>query len=137
MGIISVVLLVLFIIAAALLILIVLVQDDQGEGFSGLFGGSSASFGPRTGNILTRFTTVLAIVFMVGAFALAWLNRTPELGDVVSKARLESLRSDEDSSWWVESGEIVNADEESASAEAAAEGESEDGSAGASDDESE
>lgn len=117
MGVISIVLLVLFIVAAALLILIVLVQDDQGEGIGGLFGGSSASFGPRTGNILTRFTTILAMVFMIGAFALAWLNRTPELGDVVSKARLESLRASEDSSWWVESGEVVSGEAEEATVE--------------------
>ncbi|MBN2565847.1 MAG: preprotein translocase subunit SecG [Candidatus Eisenbacteria bacterium] len=112
MGVISVVLLVLFVIASMLLVLVVLVQDDQGEGFGGLFGGSAASFGARTGNILTKFPTVLAVAFLVGAFALAWLNRTPELGDVVNRARLESLRSgEEDENWWVEAGEITGDEE--------------------------
>ena len=103
MGLLSIVLLVIFAIAALLMILVIMLQDDQGEGIGGLFGGgSSSAFGSRSGNILTRFTTVLGAIFIVGAFALAWLNRTPESTDIVEKARLEQMQATEESNWWVE-----------------------------------
>jgi preprotein translocase subunit SecG len=103
MGLVSAILLIFFVIASVFLILLVLVQDEHGEGLGGLFSGSGASFGPRTGNVLTRFTTILAAAFLAGAFAVAWLNRTPELGDVVSRARLEAIQSGEQDAWWVQS----------------------------------
>jgi len=103
MGLLSIVLLVIFAIAALLMILVIMLQDDQGEGIGGLFGGgSSSAFGSRSGNILTRFTTILGAIFIVGAFALAWLNRSPESTDIVEKARLEQMQEVEESNWWVE-----------------------------------
>jgi preprotein translocase subunit SecG len=103
MGLLSIVLLVIFAIASLLMILVIMLQDDQGEGIGGLFGGgSSSAFGSRSGNILTRFTTVLGAIFIVGAFALAWLNRTPESTDILEQARLEQLQAADESNWWVE-----------------------------------
>ena len=103
MGLLSIVLLVIFALAAVLMILVIMLQDDQGEGIGGLFGGgSSSAFGSRSGNILTRFTTILGAIFIVGAFALAWLNRTPESTDIIEKARLEQMQEAESSNWWVE-----------------------------------
>jgi preprotein translocase subunit SecG len=103
MGLLSIVLLVFFTIAALLMILVIMLQDDQGEGIGGLFGGgSSSAFGSRSGNILTRFTSILGAIFIVGAFALAWLNRTPESTDILQKARLEKVQQAEESNWWVE-----------------------------------
>jgi preprotein translocase subunit SecG len=103
MGLLSIVLLVLFALAALLMILVIMLQDDQGEGIGGLFGGgSSSAFGSRSGNILTRFTSILGAIFIIGAFALAWLNRTPESSDIVEKARLEQVKGTEDTNWWVE-----------------------------------
>jgi preprotein translocase subunit SecG len=109
MGIVSVVLLIIFIIACLLVVLVVLLQDEQGEGLGGIFGGSSASFGPRRGNVLTRFTTIVGAAFMIGAFALAWLNRTPEAGDVARKARLEKLKTEASADWFVESSPTAGA----------------------------
>ena len=103
MGLLSIVLLVIFAMAALLMILVIMLQDDQGEGIGGLFGGgSSSAFGSRSGNILTRFTSILGAIFIVGAFALAWLNRTPETTDILEKARLEQMQKTEESNWWVE-----------------------------------
>lgn len=82
---------------------VVLIQDDQGGGIGAMFGGGSGTpFGARTGNVLTRLTTVLAIIFLVAAFALAWINRTPEAGNVIGRARAERLLGIERSDWWVE-----------------------------------
>ncbi len=104
MGFLGIVILVILAISAVLLVLVVLVQDEEGEGIGGLFGGGSATpFGSRSGNILTKFTTVLATIFIACAFLLAWINRTPSSGNVVGKAREEALKQSESSgTWWAE-----------------------------------
>ena len=103
MGLVSILILILFVLSALILILVILIQDDQGEGLGGLFGGgSSSAFGPRTGNVLTRFTSVVAAIFLVSAFGIAWLNRSPEAGDILQKARVEKLKEAEENNWWVE-----------------------------------
>lgn len=98
----GIIILVVFIITAVLLVLIVLIQDDQGGGIGGMFGGgeSSSPFGSRTGNVLTKFTSILGAVFLVAAFALAWLNRTPDRDDFLERARLQTLQAEE-GQWWV------------------------------------
>ena len=103
MGLIGIVLLVVLVISAILLVLVVLVQDEQGEGIGGIFGGgSSTAFGSRSGNVLTRFTAVLATVFLVCCFGMAWINRTPAAGNVIGKARQQALSTTEQQSWWVQ-----------------------------------
>ena len=78
---------ILFILAALILTLIVLIQDDQGEGIGGLFGGgSSTPFGSRSGNVLTRFTGILAAVFLVTCVILGLANRSSELKELASPA---------------------------------------------------
>lgn len=106
MGLISIILLVLFVIVALIMMFIVLIQDDQGEGIAGMFGGAGTTpLGSRSGNVLTRFTSILGALFLFGAFALAWLNRTPEYSNLEAKARIERLQQSENSDWWVEKSE--------------------------------
>jgi preprotein translocase subunit SecG len=103
MGLISVVLLVILVVSAVLLVLVVLVQDDQGEGLGGIFGGGSTTpFGSRSGNVLTRFTAILAAVFLFCIFGIAWMNKTPEAGNVIGIAREQSLKGSQQQSWWVQ-----------------------------------
>ena len=78
MGVLSIALLVFFIIVAILLVLLVLVQNDESGGLGGIFsGGSASAFGSRSGNILTKTTTILGSLFLVVSFGLALMNRTP------------------------------------------------------------
>lgn len=99
MGFLGIVLLVIFVLTALLLIGLVMIQDDQGEGLGGIFGGSGgASMGSRSGNILTKTTSIVGAVFLVTAFGLAWINKTPESGNVINAAREQM--SQEDNEWW-------------------------------------
>jgi preprotein translocase subunit SecG len=88
MGVLSIVLLVFFAVIAVLLILLVLVQNEEGDSLGGIFaGGSSSAFGSRSGNVLTRATTVLGALFLIISLGLALLNRTPGGSGVESAGR--------------------------------------------------
>ena len=96
MGILSIILLVLFVIASLLLILLVLVQ---GEGLGGIFGGASNTpFGSRSGNVLTRFTSILAAFFLILSLGLAWVNRSTEKDDLLGSVK--SNTEAEATEWW-------------------------------------
>ena len=103
MSAIAIVILVTLVLSAVLLVLLVLIQDESGEGVGGIFGGGSTTpFGSRAGNVLTRLTAVLGAVFMVCAFTLAWMNRSPEAGNVIGKARQQQLQTPTTEDWWVQ-----------------------------------
>jgi preprotein translocase subunit SecG len=88
MGVFSIVLLVFFVIIAVLLILLVLVQNEEGDSLGGIFaGGSGSAFGSRSGNVLTRTTTVLGALFLVLSLGLALLNRGPGTSGVEAEGR--------------------------------------------------
>jgi preprotein translocase subunit SecG len=107
MGVLSVVLLVFFIIAAILLILLVLIQNEEGDSLGGIFAGSSSSaFGSRSGNVLTRATSILGGIFLVLSLGLALLNRTSGGTGVESAGR--QLQSDVTNDWWQENDEGEN-----------------------------
>ncbi|GHV90011.1 hypothetical protein AGMMS50268_05140 [Spirochaetia bacterium] len=101
MGVLSIVLLVFFVITAILLVLLVLVQNEEGDSLGGIFaGGSSSAFGSRSGNVLTKATTVLGALFLVLSLSLALINRTPGDSGVESAGR--RLSTDGAGSSWVE-----------------------------------
>jgi preprotein translocase subunit SecG len=111
MGVLSVLLLVFFVIAAVLLILLVLVQNEEGDSLGGIFaGGSGSAFGSRSGNVLTRATTILGALFLIISFSLALINRTPGGTGVERAARQLSTEAAGD--WWQETeGEGAAVDE--------------------------
>ncbi|MDR1278493.1 MAG: preprotein translocase subunit SecG [Treponema sp.] len=88
MNVLSIVLLVFFVIIAVLLILLVLIQNEEGDSLGGIFaGGSGSAFGSRSGNVLTKTTTVLGALFLIISLSLALLNRTPGGSGVESAGR--------------------------------------------------
>jgi len=102
MGVLSTVLLVFFVIIAVLLVLLVLVQNEEGDSLGGIFaGGSGSAFGSRSGNVLTRTTTVLGALFLIISLGLALINRTPG-GSGVLKEGQELFREGGTSGNWLE-----------------------------------
>jgi preprotein translocase subunit SecG len=101
MGILSVILLVFFVIIAVLLVLFVLIQNEEGDGLGGIFaGGSSTAFGSRSGNVLTRTTSVLGALFLVVSLGLALLSRTTSGSGVEEVGR--QLATEQTGTSWLE-----------------------------------
>jgi preprotein translocase subunit SecG len=101
MTILGTVLLVFFIIVAILLVLLVLIQTEEGDSLGGIFaGGSGSAFGSRSGNVLTRATTVLGALFLVISLGLALLNRTP--GGTGVEAAGRELSGDQQTTNWLD-----------------------------------
>ncbi len=64
----------LYVLVCFVLLLVVLLQQGKGGDIASAFGGSSsqAAFGARAGaTLLTKATTVLGVLFMLGALGLA------------------------------------------------------------------
>jgi preprotein translocase subunit SecG len=111
MGVLSIVLLVFFVIVAILLVLLVLIQNEEGDSLGGIFaGGSGSAFGSRSGNVLTRATTVLGALFLIVSLGLALLNRTPGGTGVEEAGR--QISTEAGTSDWV--NEALNPDGTSA-----------------------
>jgi preprotein translocase subunit SecG len=99
MGILGIVLLVFFVIVSILLILLVLAQNEEGDSLGGIFaGGSASAFGSRSGNVLTRATSLLGALFLVISLALALVNRSPTGAGVESAGR--QLAPEGSAEWW-------------------------------------
>ncbi|MDR0785607.1 MAG: preprotein translocase subunit SecG [Treponema sp.] len=109
MSVLGTILLVFFIITAVLLVLLVLVQDEEGDSLGGIFaGGSASAFGSRSGNILTRVTSVLGALFLVLSLGLALVNKTSNGSGVEAAGR--QLSTEQKGNSWVDeeiSGEAL------------------------------
>jgi preprotein translocase subunit SecG len=101
MGVLGILFLVFFVIIAVLLILLVLIQNEEGDSLGGIFaGGSGSAFGSRSGNVLTRTTSILGALFLIISLGLALVNRSP--GDSGVEAAGRQFSSDANSDWWQE-----------------------------------
>ncbi|MDR2313334.1 MAG: preprotein translocase subunit SecG [Spirochaetaceae bacterium] len=101
MGLLGILLLVIFVVVAILLILLVLVQNEEGDSIGGIFaGGSASAFGSRSGNVLTRATSILGACFLILSFALALLHRSSGGAGVEAEGRRQA--AEQDSEWYKE-----------------------------------
>jgi preprotein translocase subunit SecG len=69
---------ILYVLTCFLLLLVVLLQQGKGGDMASAFGGggSQTAFGARAGaTVLTRATTVLGALFMIGAIMLGIMGR--------------------------------------------------------------
>ncbi len=85
------------VLIAVTLILIVLVQSARGTDVAAAFGGmgSQAAFGPRgTATVLSKATTVLAILFMLTSISLSVLsNRARGGGESILGGQQETQQT--------------------------------------------
>ena len=101
MGVLGIILLVFFVMVAILLVLLVLVQNEEGNSLGGIFaGGSGSAFGSRSGNVLTRATTILGALFLVISLGLALMNRSPTGSGVEAAGR--ALMPESGADWFLE-----------------------------------
>ncbi|MDR0558331.1 MAG: preprotein translocase subunit SecG [Treponema sp.] len=115
MEVLGVVLLVFFIIVAILLVFLVLIQDEEGDSLGGIFaGGSSSAFGSRSGNILTKATSVLGVLFLILSLGLALVSKSDAGSGVEAAGR--QLSTESSASNWVDE-ELGGADKSGATAE--------------------
>ncbi len=66
-----------YVLICAVLITIVLMQSSKGEGLAGVFGGGGGGqtlFGGRTGDVMTKATSILGAVFMILSLVLALIS---------------------------------------------------------------
>ncbi|HZJ88375.1 MAG TPA: preprotein translocase subunit SecG [Sphaerochaeta sp.] len=99
MGVLSIILLVLFVIVSLLLVFLIAIQDEQSEGLGGIFGGGSqTTFGSRTGNVVNRATGTLAILFLVLALLVAFVNKSPSKDTLLESVTTEEVT--ETTEWW-------------------------------------
>ena len=103
MSILGIIILAVFVLIAILLVLLVLIQNEEGEGLGGIFaGGSGSAFGSRSGNVLTRTTSVLGALFLLFSFGMAFLNREADISGV-ERAGLEQ-QAEQDADWIWDTG---------------------------------
>lgn len=73
---------VLFAIICVLLVVVILLQSDKSAGMGILGGGSSQSaFGSSTADVITKITSVMVALFMLGSLGLAILE-SKRVGDM-------------------------------------------------------
>ena len=76
------------IICSILLIGIILIQRTRGQGVGGLafgVGMGESLFGAQAGNVLTKITVILAVVFLLNTTILAMIRVVPEDESVSDK----------------------------------------------------
>ncbi len=84
---------ILFVIDAILLILLVLLQSSKSSGAE-LFGTTTQNvFGAQSGDILSKATTVLATIFLAGAFGIAvYQSSRPSILDIKLKEKEKQIK---------------------------------------------
>src|SRR5437016_775729 len=79
-----------YVVVCFLLFVVVLLQQGRGGDIAAAFGGSSSqtAFGARAGaTVLTRATTILGTLFMIGALSLSLMSHAGTGSSVVSGVR--------------------------------------------------
>ena len=85
------VLLVVEVVSCFLLIGVILLQKTKGQGIGMAFGAGvgESLFGAQVGNVLTKTTVILAIIFLVNTTILSLLGLSRGSGSVIDSVRVK------------------------------------------------
>ena len=84
------------IITSIFLILFVLIQSGKGAEAGAMFGGASQAFlGTKSGNVLTKITTSLAIIFMATSIVLTFIQSQKNNSTIMQDAKINVEQSAE------------------------------------------
>lgn len=80
------------VIVGLMLIGIILIQKSKGQGMGTAFGGGMGEslFGSQVGNVLTKITVVLALIFMVNSTFLAFMKSSGRRRDISVTDRIDA-----------------------------------------------
>ena len=89
---------VLLVFLGFILIVLVLLQRGRGGGLAGAFGGmgGASAFGTKAGDIFTRITVVVAILWVLTAGVSGLVARSPSTQNAASRASGLRQGADED-----------------------------------------
>lgn len=95
MGVLISVLTVLFSILCVLLIIIILLQSNKSAGMGILGGSSQSAFGSTTASVVTKATSVMVALFMIGSLGLSVFESSKSSleKDVLSDAEVLELEN--------------------------------------------
>ena len=65
---------VLFLILCVFLVIVILLQSDKSAGMGILGGSSQSAFGSSTADVITKITTVMVAIFLIGSLGLSVLE---------------------------------------------------------------
>jgi len=99
MHVLSILMTILEVVVCLLLIGLVLIQRSKGDGLSSAFGGGMGEsiFGANVGNVVTRTTVVLGLVFLVNTILLTMIltaSRGNATGSVMDNAPVRAPSAD-------------------------------------------
>jgi preprotein translocase subunit SecG len=87
---------VFFIILCVLLVILILLQSDKGAGMGILGGSSQSAFGSSTADVITKITSVMVGIFMVGSLGLSIMEskRVSDFNEKLLKTNKKSTMPD-------------------------------------------
>ncbi|WKC77642.1 preprotein translocase subunit SecG [Borreliella turdi] len=66
---------IIFVIVSIFIILLILIQDEQGDGIGGVFGGGSSSiFGAKSSSVAVKITGFFIAFFFIFVVLLSFMN---------------------------------------------------------------
>ncbi|EEF84129.1 preprotein translocase subunit SecG [Borreliella spielmanii] len=66
---------IIFVIVSIFIVLLILIQDEQGDGIGGVFGGGSSSiFGAKSSSVAVKITGFFIALFFIFVVLLSFMN---------------------------------------------------------------
>lgn len=105
---------IIFVIVSIFIILLILIQDEQGDGIGGVFGGGSSSiFGAKSSSVAVKITGFFIAFFFIFVVLLSFMNTKRADNSFLNDIKTENKNS---STFWDnennESGTNINKSKE-------------------------